>query len=141
MSTLIIKWAQDLKKCLTKESEPICKAAMKALTQTTDLWTQWKKERVSPMERVARRLYVIIRKIDSHGKFALSPRELSPLYDNLERWDEVGSREGRFKREGTHVYTYGWFMLMYGRNQHNTKALTLWLKINNWKKKKVQMAN
>jgi len=29
--------------------------------------------------------YVIICKIDSHGKFAVSPRELSPLYDNLER--------------------------------------------------------
>ena len=28
---------------------------------------------------------------------------------------EIG---GRFKKEG-HVYTYGWFMVIYGRNQHN----------------------
>ena len=37
------------------------------------------------------------------------------LCDNLEGWDRVG---GKFKRE-EHMYTYGWLMLMDGRNQHS----------------------
>ena len=37
------------------------------------------------------------------------------LCDNLEVWVGVGQR---LKREG-HMYTYVWFMLLYGRNQHN----------------------
>ena len=35
----------------------------------------------------------------------------------LEGWDGVGGGR-RFKKEG-HMYTHGWFMLIYGRNQHN----------------------
>ena len=35
------------------------------------------------------------------------------LCDTLRGWDGV---EGRFKREGTYIYPYGWFMLMYGRS-------------------------
>ena len=38
--------------------------------------------------------------------------------DNLEGWDEKDSGRGvLFKK---HMYTYGWFMLMYGKNHHNT---------------------
>ena len=37
---------------------------------------------------------------------------------------------GRFKREGTYIYIYGWFMLVYARNQQYCKAITLQLKIN-----------
>ena len=51
-------------------------------------------------------------KVDSQWEFAIWLRELKlwPC-DNLEGW-EMGGRG--------HVCTYGWFMLMYGRNQHNT---------------------
>ena len=35
------------------------------------------------------------------------------LCDNLEEWDGVGGPRGK-----GHVHAYGWFMLMYGRNQH-----------------------
>ena len=46
-------------------------------------------------------------------------RELSPvLYDNLERRDGEEIRGGRFRRQGP-LYTCGWLMLMYGRNQYN----------------------
>lgn len=39
--------------------------------------------------------------------------------DNLEEWDGVGDdREVQDKRG--HIYIYGWFMLIYDRNQHNT---------------------
>ena len=41
----------------------------------------------------------------------------SMLCDNLERWDRVGDGGG-FWGSG-HVYTYGWLMLMYGKNQQN----------------------
>ena len=42
----------------------------------------------------------------------------SVLCGNLEEWDGVGG--GREVRGvGGHTYTYGWFMLMYGRSQHN----------------------
>ena len=37
------------------------------------------------------------------------------LCDNLEEWD--GVEAGRDVQEGN-MYTYGWLMLMYGRNQH-----------------------
>ena len=48
--------------------------------------------------------------------------------DNLEGLDEAGRREGGSRGKG-HMYTYGSFMLMYGRNQHNTvKAIILQLK-------------
>ena len=59
---------------------------------------------------------IIICKIDSQWEVALWLRELKPvLCANLEGWDGVG---GRFKKKGTRC-TYGWFMVMCGRNQHN----------------------
>ena len=36
------------------------------------------------------------------------------LWDNPEEWGE----EGTF-RMGKHMYTHGWFMLMYGKTHHN----------------------
>ena len=54
-------------------------------------------------------------KIDSHWEFAMWLRELKPgLCNNLEGWDGEGGSRGR-----RHRYTYGWFMLICGRNQHN----------------------
>ena len=60
--------------------------------------------------------YITICKIDSHWEFAVWLRELTPgLCNNLEKCDGEGGSRGR-----GHRYTYGWFMLMFGRNQHNT---------------------
>ena len=39
------------------------------------------------------------------------------LCDNLEGWDELGVGRRLGGRE--HAYTYDWFTLLYGRNQHN----------------------
>ena len=39
------------------------------------------------------------------------------LCDNIRG---VGSGVGQSSRWRGHVYTYGWFMLLYGRNKHNT---------------------
>ena len=40
------------------------------------------------------------------------------LWDNLEGWN--GDKGGRgFQYGGGHMYTYGQFMLMYGKNHHN----------------------
>ena len=62
-------------------------------------------------------------KINSQWKFAVGCRELnSVLCDSLEEW------EGGLRRRGL-MYTYGWFMLIYGRNQHSiVKQLS-----SNWK--------
>ena len=55
--------------------------------------------------------------IDSQWEFAAWHRELRlVLCDNLEGWDG-GGRE--VQEEEDIMYTYGWFVLIYGRNQHN----------------------
>ena len=33
--------------------EPICRAGIEMLTERMDLWTQWRKERIGRIERVA----------------------------------------------------------------------------------------
>ena len=38
------------------------------------------------------------------------------LWDDPEGWDGEG-REG--VQDGEHMYTHGWFMWMYGKNDHN----------------------
>ena len=74
-------------------------------------------------------------KIDSRWEFAVSHSKLSSTQcscDNCEGWYEKGDVRG--VQEGGmygHIYTFGWVMLMYGRNQHNTvKQL-----FPNWEKK------
>ena len=63
--------------------------------------------------------YIAVCKIDSQWEFALSLGELKPgLCNNLEGWEGVGG--GRKVQEGGDMYTYGWFMLMFGGNQHNS---------------------
>ena len=47
-------------------------------------------------------LYITICKIDSQWEFSVFRKLV--LCDNLEGLDGVG---GRFKREGTYIYTYG----------------------------------
>ena len=60
--------------------------------------------------------YITINKIDSQWESALWLRELKPgLCNNLEGWDREGDSTGRGR-----IYTYDWFMLMFGRNQQNS---------------------
>ena len=40
------------------------------------------------------------------------------LCDNLEGWRKEGCGRG-IQEGGVHMYVYGWFMLMYGKNHHN----------------------
>ena len=54
--------------------------------------------------------------MDNQWEFAVSPRELKPGA----LWQPRGVGGGRKVQEGWDVYTYGWFMSMYGRNQQNT---------------------
>ena len=39
-------------------------------------------------------------------------------WDDPEGWDGEGT--GRKVQDGGHMYTYGWFMSMYGKNHYNT---------------------
>ena len=62
--------------------------------------------------------YITICKIASHWEFAVWLRELKlGLCNNLEGWDE--KEDGKKVQERGHMYTNGWFMLMFDRNQHN----------------------
>ena len=38
-------------------------------------------------------------------------------WDDPEGWDVEGG--GRGVQDGEHMYTHGWFMLMYGKNHYN----------------------
>ena len=40
-------------------------------------------------------------------------------WDDPEGWDGEGGGSG--VQGGEHMYTYGWFMSMYGKNHHNIK--------------------
>ena len=93
--------------------EPICRAAMEIQTLGTDLGTPWAKERVGQMERVAwKHIHLPYIKQIASGNL-LHDAELEPGFcDNLEGWDRGSRGKG-------HMYTYGWFTLMNGRNQHN----------------------
>ena len=73
------------------------------------------------MERVAWSIYTTICKIDSKWEFAVWHRELNPtLCDHLEEWNVEGDRS-EVQEGGEIGITYGWFLLMYGRNQHNIR--------------------
>ena len=38
-------------------------------------------------------------------------------WDDPEGWDKEG--DGRGVQDGGHMYTHGWFILMYGKNHYN----------------------
>ena len=38
-------------------------------------------------------------------------------WDNPEGWDGEGGGRGVYN--GEHMYTHGWFMLLYGKNHYN----------------------
>ena len=88
--------------------EPICRAA-KNCRKRKDLWTQWRKERVGWIESVVWK-YIYYHNVKQTANENL-------LYDAGAGWD--GRRAGGSRERGC-MYTYGWFMLMYGREQHNT---------------------
>ena len=61
---------------------------------------------------------------DSWESFGLQWDPNSP-----EGWD--GEEGGRGVQDGEHMYTHGWFMSMYGKNDYTTgKVISLQLKIN-----------
>ena len=63
--------------------------------------------------------YITICEIDSQWKFTVWLRELKPGFcNNLEGWDREGG--GMEAQEGGDMYSYGWFMLIFGINQYNT---------------------
>ena len=64
-------------------------------------------------------LFWLIKYVCSQWEFAVWPRELKPrLSNNLEVW--AWERVGRGSSRGRgHMYTYGWFMLIFGRNQYS----------------------
>ena len=81
------------------------------------LWAHKELDTTEPLTHT----YITTDKAESQWEFAMWYRELNPvLRDSSEGWGGVGDGRG-CRREGTHthIYTCGWFMLMYSRGQHN----------------------
>ena len=67
----------------------ICRAAMEMQTQRADLWTQWGKERVGRIERIAWK-HTLPYVIQKEMEICFVDTELNlVLCDNLEGWDGV----------------------------------------------------
>ena len=64
-------------------------------------------------------IYITMCEIDSQWEFALWCRKLKPSALWQPRGVGWGGRWEGGSRGRRHMYTCGWFMLMYGRNQHN----------------------
>ena len=58
-----------------------------------------------------------VKQITSPGSMHETGRSGLVHWDDLEGWDGEGS--GRGVQNGERMYTYGWFMSMYGKNHHN----------------------
>ena len=85
----------------------------------TDFWTQWEKERVGWLERIA------LKHIDYHMQ-SWSPVGVWCMVQGTPSWCSVMTwRVGVAREVGGgspgrgHMYAYGQFMLMYGKNYHN----------------------
>ena len=63
-------------------------------------------------------MYITICEIDHQFKFDAWTDHSKPVHwDNSGEWDE--ERGGRGAEDGGNMYSYGWFMSMYGRNHYN----------------------
>ena len=63
-------------------------------------------------------MYITICEIDDQFKFNAWNRALKAgALENIEGWDGEGGGRGVWDRG--HMYTYGWFMSMYGKTHHN----------------------
>ena len=84
----------------------------------TDLWIQWGRERGALWE-TSMETYIPTCKIDSQWEFSVWCMELKPGTLWQPRGVGWSERWERGSREKGHMYPYDWFMLMYGRKQHN----------------------
>ena len=62
-------------------------------------------------------------------------------WDNPEGWD--GEGDGRGFQDGSHMYTHGWFMWIYGKNHYNIikQLASNWNKLIYKKKKEMGESN
>ena len=119
-----LKWMHTYGVYKNDTDEIICMAAMETQTQRTDLWTrrgEWGGRRGWDYAESNMETYITICKIDSQWEFAvwLSKLKLG-LCNNLEGWEREGGKWEGDSRWRRYMYTYGRFMLMFGRNEHNT---------------------
>ena len=78
------------------------------------------KEREGQIKRVALKHTLPSVKFDSQWKFAIWHKELKSGALWQTRGVVYSGRWEGCSRERGHMYTYGWFVLIYGRNKHNT---------------------
>ena len=100
-------------RCQAQGSWPHCVAKIAC---SAGLWTQWGKDRVGCMERVAWKHTLTYVKQPVGICWMRHRAQTGAL-----RWPRGVRWAGRWKwtsRGWGHMYTYGWLMLMYGRNQY-----------------------
>ena len=125
------EWSQKKKKKLyintyirnleRSTDEPMVRAAMETQTQRTDLrkWVSGEKERVGWMERVAwEHIHNHMQNTWPVGICCTAQRtRIRSLWQPRRvGWD---GRWGGSSRRRRCMCTYGWYMLIYGRNEHN----------------------
>ena len=63
-------------------------------------------------------MHIIICEIDRQSRFDAWDKCSGLVHwDDPEGWDGEGGGMG--VQDGEHMYTHGWFMSMYGKNQYN----------------------
>ena len=134
LSTLLVKWSPRVRdtgsppgwggELLSKSAEHTLALFFPILFKNlylfkTDFWTQWEKERVGLFEWIA------LKHIHYHMWNRWPVRvcwmmQGTQSQSSVTAWRERVGREvaGGF-RMGEHMYTYGRFILMYGKNHHN----------------------
>ena len=84
----------------------------------TVFWTLWEKARVGWSERIAlKRVLSYVKQVTSPGSMHETGCSGLVHWDDPEGWDGEGGERG--VQDGEHMYTHGWFMSMYGKNDYN----------------------
>ena len=83
--------------------------------QRADFWTQWGEREGGTNWEGNIETYTPPYKIDSQWEFAEWRRGLIPV--SLWQPRGVGGIELEMEGGRGHMYTYGWYMLIYGKNQ------------------------
>ena len=114
-----IPWTEEPGRLQSMGSQRIGHNWVTSLKLYHSLWHSGGRREWGELREQHGNIYLTMWKTDSKWELAIWHRELNPVFcDNLEGWDEMGDgTQGLGGRE--HVYTCGWFVVMYGRGQHD----------------------
>ena len=105
-------WGWERSRARHKEDDRAWDRWMASSTQWTRVWANW--ETVKDRDTQHASVHGVAKCQTGLSSWTTTKESNPVLYDNLEGWD--GVRSGGEIQEGG---AYGWFMLIYGRNQHS----------------------